>query len=238
MFGNTDKKGIDSENMDHNAEITARKRVYDGFFKVEQLAIRQTGPSGEQNYTREVFERGNSVAVLLYDPDMDCVVLIEELRPGPLAAGLSLESCRALGPVAGTIEPDNDISLADAAVKTALREVEEETGHIILENQLRGPLSTMVSPGGTSEVIHHFIAIVDIDGMTHGSVHGLKDEHEEIITHIISREEACELIGNGIQNGLAITLLILLQRMIDNGFRAEEKLNSDKLMDQSIEMDM
>ena len=221
-----------------HAEITARKRVYDGFFKMDKLSIRQTGPSGEHTYTREVFERGHSVAVLLYDPVSDQVALIEELRAGPLAAGLPLDKCRALGVVAGGIEARDGESPEDAARQTAIREVEEEAGIVLCSENLYGPLSTMVSPGGTSEVIHHFIACVDLAHAIDGSVHGLADENEEIITRILSREEARALVGNGIQNGLAITLLILLDRMIENGLQPDLARNSGQLMDQSINMDL
>jgi len=36
--------------------------------------------------TREIFERGHAVSVVLYDPDLDNLVFIEQFRPGALAA--------------------------------------------------------------------------------------------------------------------------------------------------------
>lgn len=221
-------------NENRTAKITNRRRVYDGFFKMDQIEIEQDGPAGKTTYTREVFERGHSAAVLLYDPATDCIALVEELRAGPMAAGLPREQCWSLGPVAGGIELKDGDDPARAAIQTALREAEEEAGVIISEGDLKGPLSTMVSPGGTSEVIHHFIACVDLSNIIDGSVHGLKDENEEIITHVMSRGQARCMIGNGIQNGLTITLLMLLEAMIENGFRPEKQWNSGKMIDDRI----
>ena len=225
-------------NLGHGAEIMARERVYDGIFKVDRLTIRQTGPSGENTFEREVFERGQSVAVLLYDPVADCVALVEELRAGPMAAGLAPEQWRALGPVAGGIDIVSGLSPEEDAAGAALREVEEETGIVISRDDLHGPLSTMVSPGGTSEVIHHFIACVDLSTVIDGSVHGLKIEYEEIVTRILDRDEARVLVGSGIQNGLAVTLLMLLETMIGNGNRIDRHRNSKHLMDESIDPDI
>jgi len=206
-----------------SAEITHRERVYDGFFKVDRLAIRQDGPDGARDLMREVFERGHAAAVLLYDPKVDCVALVEELRAGPLAAGLGREQCFALGPVAGGIEMKDGESPEEAAIEAALREVEEEAGMAITREDLIGPLSTMVSPGGTSEVIHHFIACVDLSEVIDGSVHGLEDENEEIVTRVLRRGEARSLIGRGIQNGLTVTLLMLLETMIPAIFQNERR---------------
>lgn len=223
-------------------KIMKRERAYDGFFKVDRLTVEQSGPSGTSTYTREVFERGHAAAVLLYDRQSDQVLLVEELRAGPLAAGLPSAQCWSLGPVAGGIEMKDGMCPEEAAIQAALREVEEEAGFSITREDLRGPLSTMVSPGGTSEVIHHFIACVDLSSVAHGAVHGLVEENEEIVTHLMRREDARALVGAGIQNGLAITLLMMLESMVENGFKQNAVKNSTDLpkhlMDDAIEMEI
>src|SRR5690606_40246581 len=74
---------------------------------------------GRRTMTWELMERGNSVGVLGYDPDRDEVVLVNECRPGALAAGDDpfLEQI-----VAGALEDGEPI------VEAAVREMKEETG--------------------------------------------------------------------------------------------------------------
>jgi ADP-ribose pyrophosphatase len=200
--------------MTKNVEVLKKARVYDGFFKVDLLEMKRTTEHGETTLVREVFERGHSASVLLFDPDMDCVLLVEELRAGPVAAGLGIDECFCLGPVAGGIEMKDGVSPEEAAIQAALREVEEESGMIITREELAGPVSTMVSPGGTSEIIHHFVAMVDLSKVVEGSVHGVASEDEEIVSKVVSRADARAMIGSGIQNGLTVTSMMMLDMLI------------------------
>lgn len=50
---------------------------------------------------REIFERGYAVTVLRYDPVLDSVVLIEQIRAGPLAAG---DEAWVIEAIAGIVE--------------------------------------------------------------------------------------------------------------------------------------
>lgn len=67
-------------------EVLARETVYQGFFSLDQYTVKHTLYKGgwSQPLTRELFRRNNCVAVLLYDPERDEVVLIEQFRMGAL----------------------------------------------------------------------------------------------------------------------------------------------------------
>jgi len=106
--------------------------------------------------TRINFERGDSVGVLLYDPQDDAVVLVRQFRYPVYAsldpaerAGDSTEQAWLLEMVAGV--KDVDRTVRDVAHKELL----EEAGYMV-KGDLQ-PITTIYpSPGGTSERIHLF----------------------------------------------------------------------------------
>ena len=60
------------------------KIVHAGFNQMHVLQLRHRRHDGSWSpvISREVLERANSVAVLPYDPIADCIVLVEQYRPG------------------------------------------------------------------------------------------------------------------------------------------------------------
>jgi ADP-ribose pyrophosphatase len=182
------------------------KRAYNGFFKVDTVTLSAEGIPAP--FTREVFQRGNSACVLAYDPDMDAVLLIEELRVGCVAAALPADECYSLGPIAGSMEKGED------ALSTVLREAIEEAGIDIEGRQVFGPRKTMPSPGGSSEIISHFVVSADLSTMVDGQRFGLGIEAESTVVRILPRLEAEKLLDNGICNGLTATLLTYLDKLI------------------------
>ena len=73
-----------------DVEILERQTAFQGYFRVDRYRLRHRLFAGgwSEAITREVFERGHSVAVLPYDPKADAIVLIEQFRAGALAAGM------------------------------------------------------------------------------------------------------------------------------------------------------
>ena len=67
-------------------EIIEQTTAYSGFFSLKIVSVKHTLYKGGWSapLTREVFHRGNCVAVLLYDPQKDALVIIEQFRPGAL----------------------------------------------------------------------------------------------------------------------------------------------------------
>ena len=65
-----------------DVEVAEKRLVYDGFFKMQRYRLRHRLIEGgwSRELTRECFDRGPSVGVLLYDPYKDAVVLLEQWR--------------------------------------------------------------------------------------------------------------------------------------------------------------
>ena len=70
-----------------DVEIAARDVAFKGFFRIEKIRLRHRMFAGGWSgyFERELFERGEAVCVLLFDPQRDCVVLTEQFRIGALA---------------------------------------------------------------------------------------------------------------------------------------------------------
>lgn len=180
-------------------DILEREPAYQGFFRIDRYRLRHRlfdgGWSAEM--TREVFERGRAVAVLLYDPVEDAVVLIEQFR---LAAHLAGFPAWQLETVAGVVDHPGE---GDAEV--ARRETKEEAG-LAVEGELRPIHRYMTSPGGTTETVTLFCGRVD--SRHAGGVHGLAAEHEDIKVVVKSYRSVLRLLrADKIING--ITLLAL-----------------------------
>ena len=180
--------------MNHRFEVLDQSIGYSGFFRLEKYRLRHELFSGgwSPEMIRECLERGHAVAVLLYDPASDQVVLLEQFRVGALEfpGGPWL-----LEIVAGIIDHPGETPEA-----VARRETIEEAGCDILD--LLPICHYLVSPGGTSESITLFCGRVDTSTVTPG-VRGVASEHEDIQVHVVSRAEALALLHGGRINSAA-----------------------------------
>lgn len=174
--------------MNYQFEILDKSIGYSGFFRLEKYRLRHEQFAGGWTsvMTRECLERGHAVAVLLYDPDSDQVVLLEQFRIGALdfPSGPWL-----LEIVAGIIDHPGETTEA-----VAHRETDEEAGCALLD--LIPICQYLVSPGGASESITLFCGRVDAKTITQ-EIHGVASEHEDIKLHIVSRTEALKLLHAG-----------------------------------------
>ncbi|MBY6188262.1 NUDIX domain-containing protein [Marinobacter hydrocarbonoclasticus] len=167
--------------------ILERKPLFQGFFSMEQVTFRHQRFDGQwsEPVEREVFERGDAAVVLPYDPIRDCVILVEQLR---VPAARTSQTPWLLELPAGIIED------GEAPESVAGRELEEETG--LSPKSLTFLYSYLPSPGGCSERIYLYLA--EIDAPEPGeALFGLADEHEDILRHVVSREEAMRWIEDG-----------------------------------------
>lgn len=188
-------------------DILSIDPVYRGFLRMDKVTIKL--PTIPKPFTREVMVRGPAACVLLYDETLDSVLVVEEFRVGNLAAGLPEDDCWSLGPVAGMVEP------GQSPVETARREAAEEAGFDASDILLHGPFSTLPSPGGSSEVIHHFVAFVDLSKVVDGSRFGLATENESTVVRIMKRADALDTLTSGKPvNGLLATCLLHLERLL------------------------
>jgi ADP-ribose diphosphatase len=183
-------------------ELLKREEVFNGFFKMVRLTLRHKLFSGgwSQPIARELFERGNCVGVLLYDPVNRLVGLAEQFRVGALE---QTGSPWLFEVVAGMVEAGE--SLEDVA----RREVQEEAG--ITNIQLVPVCNYWVSPGGTSERMHLYCALTDLAGRA--GVFGLDHESEDIQLHILPESEAFEWLDQGVCDNAATTICLMWLRM-------------------------
>ena len=180
-------------------KILGKSRPYDGFLKMDTIhAEHEVFDGGTITVERECMERGDAVVVLLYDPDRDEVLLIEQFRIGPTARD---DNPWLIEVVAGMLHPGEDPE------KCARRECIEEAGY---EPKSLKPLgSYYVSPGGTSERIFLYMSEVDADNPV-GKGGGLDSEHEDIRVFWVKREEALAMTQDGRINSSGPMLALLL----------------------------
>lgn len=172
--------------MDKQFEILSQETVYHGFFRLEKYRLQHTlfGGGWSSEISRELFRRGNCVAVLLYDPDADKIVLIEQFRVGAI---LNPERAWLLEIVAGAIED------GETAEEVAYRESLEEAGCEI--QKLLTISEFYTTPGGSSEWITLFCGKVDSSQV--GGIHGLDHEDEDIFVRAVSFDDAYQMLEKG-----------------------------------------
>lgn len=172
--------------MGRDFEILREEELHGGFFTLLRMELRHTlhGGGWSEVLMRELYHRSSCVAVIPYDPVADRVVLIEQFRVGPLKSG---EDPWLLEIVAGAVEagehPDT----------VARRETLEEAGSRIRD--LIPVFEFFTTPGGCSEIIAMYCGIVDSSGI--GGIHGLAEEHEDILVSVMDFGDAMALLDQG-----------------------------------------
>ena len=187
-----------------DVRITEKKRVYKGFFAIDQYVLSYPRfDGGEQKpLRREIFERDHdAVAILPYDPQSDEVLLIEQFRPGALS---DPDSPWLIEVVAGMIDDK------ETPEEAALRELYEEAGLKIEKKELNRICAQYPSPGGASECTTLYLAKTSL---AHIAAHGGLDlENEDIRVFKVKAKDAFKECENGrIQNAAALITLMHLQ---------------------------
>ncbi|MCE3026332.1 MULTISPECIES: NUDIX domain-containing protein [unclassified Salinicola] len=168
--------------------------IYDGFFALEKRRLRHRLFNGgwSEAMDREVHVRRDAVGVLLYDPALDRVVLVEQIRAGALD---DARSPWKLEPVAGLVEA------GESPAEVARREAKEEAGCEI--DELIELHRYYPSPGACTEQVTMFCGLIDSSGV--GGVHGLDIEHEDILVHVMPFPEAWDrLMAGDLDNAMAL----------------------------------
>ena len=182
-------------------KIISEQKVYDGYCCVKSYQVQYRLFSGEWSkmFTREVLMREEVGGILLYDPDRDEVVLIEQFR----IAAITGENPWLIECVAGVRENEKE-----SLEELVRREASEEAGIDILE--LFPIHRYWSSPGIYAERVHLFCGRVNASQAS--GIHGLESEGEDIRVYVIKSEEAFEMVREGvINNALAIIALQWLE---------------------------
>ena len=180
--------------MSKEFKIINKEILYSGFFRMEKYCLQHTLYAGGWSaaINRELFVRGSCVAVLLYDPERDKVVLIEQFRAGAI---LQPDRAWLVEIVAGAIEE------GETAIEVAYRESIEEAGCEIQELIVINEFYT--TPGGASERITLFCG--KIDSTQVGGIHGLDHEDEDIWVRSVDFDEAYRMVeSNEIESAIPI----------------------------------
>ena len=87
-----------------DVRLLDEQTVWSGHYSMRRLTLQHRRFSGDWSnpIVREVFERGDAVAVLPYDPESDSLVMIEQFRPGAMRGD---DTPWMLELIAGVVEP-------------------------------------------------------------------------------------------------------------------------------------
>lgn len=153
--------------------IDARRRVFDGFLKIDEVSVsfdRLAGKGRIKGLKRLIMERGDSAAVLIHETDTDMVLLTRQVRPATIDKGPG-----AIDEVVA-----GSIAKSEKARDCIRREIEEEIGYRVPARAIKQIATFYVSPGGTSERIVLFYAQVEASQRVNAQASGLASEQEDI----------------------------------------------------------
>lgn len=167
--------------------VAGQTRLYDGFFKLDEASVRYERFDGSLSapHKRMLFERGDAVAVLPYDPQTRRVVLVCQFRYPVTARGDSAWLWEA---IAGMVDGDR------TPEEVARAEAMEEAGYAI--GALEHIMTVYPSPGACSERMHIYLSPLE-PGMRVAQGGGLAEGHEDILVRLYTLEEAMRMVRNG-----------------------------------------
>ena len=152
---------------------------------------------------REVYDRGNGAAILLYNTQQKTVILTRQFRlPTYLngnKTGMMVEVC------AGLLDQDNP-------EQCIIRETEEETGYRI--SKVQKVMETFMSPGAVTEILYLFVGEYN-ESMKVNDGGGVEHEEENIDVMEMTFDEAYSMIESG-QMQDAKTIILLQYAKIHN----------------------
>lgn len=150
-------------------QVYEKKRIFDGFFKIDEAKLSYEQFSGEMTPTisRCSFERGDSVAAVVLDTDTSEVLLVNQFRYPSFEKGPGWITELMAGMIDGDESPE-----------TAMRrELLEEIGFRL--EYLEYISTFYVSPGGSSErIVLFYVEVKDTDKIAKGG--GLFSEGEDV----------------------------------------------------------
>ena len=149
-----------------------------------------------ETHIREVYDRGNGAAILLYNPIQKTVILTRQFRlPSYLngnKTGMMIEVC------AGLLDKDHP-------EQCIIRETEEETGYRI--TAVKKVMETFMSPGAVTEILYLFVGEYDETMKVHEGG-GLDAEQEHIEVMELPFDQVCAMIATGeIKDAKTVMLL-------------------------------
>ncbi|MFT5777127.1 MAG: nudix-type nucleoside diphosphatase (YffH/AdpP family) [Crocinitomicaceae bacterium] len=166
-------------------KILSEEIVFKDHFTIKKATIEHDSfvQSEPVEVPRLCFERGDSVAILLYETDTDTILFTNQFRYPSIKEGDGW----ILELTAGSVEEGEEPEVC------ANREIEEEIGYT--GGKLAFISSFFVSPGGCSERIFLYTAEVQSTDKT-AKGGGLESESEDIQLVKIPRDEIQSMLQN------------------------------------------
>ncbi len=156
-----------------------------------------------ETHVREVYDRGNGAAILLYNSSQKTVILTRQFRlPTYLngnKTGMMIEVC------AGLLDKDHP-------EQCIIRETEEETGYRL--STVHKVFETYMSPGAVTEILYLFVGEYDATMKVHEGG-GLASEQENIEVLEYTFDQAYAMIATG-EIKDAKTIMLLQHAKINN----------------------
>jgi GDP-mannose pyrophosphatase NudK len=185
-------------------KIQKTELLSDNYYVLNKVTVDYQKKDGAwDTQVREVYDRGNGAAILLYNDTKGTVILTKQFRlPTYLngnSSGMMIEVC------AGLLDQDD-------AETCIIRETEEETGYRI--HSAKKIMEVYMSPGAVTEILHLFIAEYDLS-MKLSDGGGLENEQEEIDVIEIPFDQAYVMIEAG-EITDAKTIMLLQYAKIHN----------------------
>ena len=167
--------------------IEQKRYLLNDFFKVEEAHLRFEQFNGKMSrqIRRLSLERGDSVAVLVYNTTTEKIILINQFRYPTYQHGDGWITETIAGMVDHVEGPE----------ETARRETQEETGLSI--NAFEHIATFYLSPGGSSERIFLYYSQVSGEQAKYESTSGLLHEGEDIKVIELSLQAALQKIRAG-----------------------------------------
>jgi ADP-ribose pyrophosphatase len=167
--------------------IENKRYILDDYFKVEEAYLRFEQFNGEMSrkIRRLSLERGDSVAILVYNTTTEKIILVNQFRYPTYQHGDGW----ILETIAGMIDHEEE------SENTAQREIREETGLTI--NTFEHIASFYLTPGGSSERIFLYYSEVSGEQAKYKKTGGLLREGEDIKVVELSLADAMAKIRSG-----------------------------------------
>ncbi|MEZ0129949.1 NUDIX domain-containing protein [Flavobacterium sp. LBUM151] len=167
-------------------KITETKLLSDNWYVLNKVTFDYQKKDGKvESHIREVYDRGNGAAILLYNTEKKTVILTRQFRlPTYLngnKTGMMIEVC------AGLLDQDN-------AEEAVIRETEEETGYRL--TKVEKVIETYMSPGSVTEILYLFVGEYD-QSMKVNDGGGLDAEQENIEVLEYTFDEAYAMFESG-----------------------------------------
>ncbi len=182
---------------DNKVKIVSTEILSDNWYTLRKVTFDYLQKDGSwKTQSREAYDRGNGVTILLYNKENKTVILTRQFRLPTFIngneTGFLIEAC------AGLLDKDNP----EDCIR---RETEEETGYKITD--VRKIFEAYMSPGSVTEMLYFFIAEYSKQMKIHEGG-GLEHDGEDIEVMEITLDKAMEMIVNGeIKDGKTIMLL-------------------------------